>query len=360
MPPAPTQLRVLQEEFRSFVESSDLWPAYKKVENFFNNEELGYNRSLFVAMKRGKPVPEKYVTALVALLRDKPMMKEYLASKADGGKAGQSIPAIVELLTESPVARPALTVHLSDWFMRGLDGLVSLFTDFFWGELVRKGTICRTEDDVAKAVDMILIASGHYLAQPGEMLSDEEAVRLVEAITKISRQDYLEKVVESWRFASWSIAFAVIDRARVACSRVLPLTETVYEDIRSGQRSIDDCTIQDFVLPSRSLFIDAIGEKSESEYPHVDKRSKQQLRTLFLQFAYLSYNEHARQPLRILSLAGTPTYMKRAKKLGFRSVGACMHGTDIAIYEMNVREATFIPMIIKELQRRLFTPAESL
>jgi hypothetical protein len=200
---------------------------------------------------------------------------------------------------------------------------------------------------------MILTTTGRFLAG-GKTVTDEEAIGLVEAVTKISSHDYLANVIACWKIAPWSVAFAVIDRQRVACSRVVPLTESAYMEIRAGRLSIDACTASDMVMPSQLLFIDASGEKPEADYPFIKKRTAQQIRTTFLQVAYLSYVNNSNHTLQILTATCSPTAKKRARKYGFRPVGTCMHGSDIDLMEMDYREAIFVPMVVEQIQRRLF------
>jgi hypothetical protein len=309
-------------------------------------------------MKSGGVVPEKYVRATVELLWDERVLTDFLAMQDIPDQGPLTVDQVIEFVAGPLVSRPVPAPGAEDWFMKGLEGLVRLFTGYAWGNLVRDGTLCRDENDVRIAVNMILTTAGHHIAGGRTDISDERAIQLAESYVRLTRDQYLTHVLDGWRAAPWSLAFAVVDRRRVGCSRVLPLTISAYGDIRAGHRSIHACAAADLVQPSRFLFIESVGERPEKDFALVGSRTAQQLRTIFLQMAMLSLCDDAAEagpgmPLSILSIAGTPTDHKRARKFGFHPIGTRMAEFDKELMELDERRAWFLPLVVGYLQQRL-------
>jgi hypothetical protein len=245
-----------------------------------------------------------------------------------------------------------------DWFARGLDGVVGLFTGFARGQLVRPGTFCRDEDDVRAAVTLILTTIGRQLRRGGAGLPDAKAIELAEARMQLDMASYADRAVGLWRRSPWTIVYAVVDRVRVGCTLVLPLEESVYEELRAGRRTSHDCTGADLALPSRTLFIEAVGERPDSECPATAKASAQLVRMMFLQIARMSLDPDQpptgeERPIRMMSLAGTPKGEARIRRFGYRPLGVTMPGFDVELFEMEESRTWFVPLVLGYLQRRL-------
>jgi hypothetical protein len=154
---------------------------------------------------------------------------------------------------------------------------------------------------------------------------------------------------------------ARVRRRRQAPRRVqpvLPLTESAYGAVRSGNRSICACSAADLMQPSRFLFIEAAGDLPETKYALIGRRTAHQLRTIFLQMAIPSRDGAGRpscqqMPLSVLSIEVAPTYRKRALKFGFRPIGNRMHVMDKELLELDERKSWFLPLAVEYLQKRL-------
>jgi hypothetical protein len=266
------------------------------------------------------------------------------------------------MIADSDPARPALALPVEppslpennsfDWFIHLYERITDFCNDWFPDFSIREGVRCRSEEDVRLAVRMIMAGTGMHLVDSNTDITDDEAAGLKEIITSMSTDGYFERVIETWRAIPDSLAFAVSDNRRVGSLRILPITETAYEAIRSGKLSVDYCDMNNFVYPSNFLFWDALGELPAREYPFTERRTRQSVRVMFLMFAWLSYG--IAKPLRILSLGGTPELRRRAESLAIEPLGVRMPGSDLMVFEMNMRKASLVPVIVREVQRRLF------
>ena len=360
MPARNARFRALKDEFRLFLDERAAWPPAKLFPAKLKSKGGGRKTDIF-QMKNGGAVTEKYVIALVELIQNKPPLAEFLTRCGGVNQSTLTVDAIVDLVAGPVVQHAAPAPNADDWFLEGLDGLSKILTDYAWGELVREGTLCRDADDVETAVSMIFTCGGRHIAGGRRHLTAQEAIAVAEDYMRIRYDDYLRDALESWRAVPWTIAFSVIDRCRVGCSRILPLTDSVYEEVRGGHRTTHSCLARDLLLPSRSILIDTISEKPETEYPLVGKRTAQQIRTMFVQIAHLTPAVEARHfrqgaPFRVLCIGGTPKDEVRARKFGFRPVGTKMPGfdIDIALLELDEQKGAPFHLMVAFLQWRLF------
>lgn len=251
---------------------------------------------------------------------------------------------------------PACVHH--GWYMEGLDGLVGLFNDYIWGNLVRPGMLCEHEKDVREAVSMILSDLGRHIRGGATRLSDDDAIAIAEQHMKLSHDDYLGRALDLWRKEKWTFGFGVVDRQRVACSCVLPLRDFIYEEVRQGKRSTHGCLAPEVTSPSQTLLFEAVAQRPDIEYASIAKKTGQVIRTFFVQMARLSldassWGQHESRSLRILSFAGSPTNEQRLKRLGFRPTGTKMLGFGISFYELDERKGWLFRAVIHKLQERL-------
>jgi hypothetical protein len=357
MPVRSTRFRALSDEFRDFLDQRRGWPLVKRFPRALEDKGGGRKAVIF-QMKTGGVVPEKFVRATVELLWNERVLRDFLALGGVTDHGRLNVDQVMDLIAGPVMSHATPAPGADDWFMKGLDGLVRLFTDYAWGKLVREGTLCRNEDDVQTAVTMILTTAGHHISGRGPDLPAESAIEIAERYIGLTRDAYLTSVLESWRAAPWSLAFAVVDRRRVGCSHVLPLTESAYEEVRAGKRSVYACPAADFAQPSRFLFIEAVGDMPETKYALIGRRTAQQLRTIFLQMAILSRDDAAGPPgqqrkLRLLCIEGPPTDRKRAMRFGFRPTGTRMHIVNKELIEIDERKSWFLPLVVQYLQKRL-------
>lgn len=353
-----TRFRALNADFRSFMDDADAWPTIGAI--LLRLGKIGGGRRAdIVAMKKGSAVPEKCVRALAEVLTGNKALVEFWArtntAPADEGRTQGVVDHI-----SGPVLPHATSVDSEDWHLKGIDGLVGVFTDFIWRNLIPPGTLCKNESDVSTAVDMIMAATGRQAASDLK-LEREDAIKQAEYFMQISRDEYLRKVLDRWHAAKWTIAFATVDRRRVACSHILPLTEQSYEQIKAGNRCIHSYSSRDLAMPSCSLFLEAVSHRSDREYPSVSKKTSQAVRTIFVQLAAMSMGEGQRfdgRGLRILSMSGTRISDARLRRSGFQPTGTKMQGFDIEIMEMSERKAWWIPLVVGKLQERLLSETE--
>ena len=349
------RFRTLTDEFRRFLDGRGVWPLLKQFPRALEDKGGGRKADI-TRMKAGGTVPEKYVLALVELLRGKPALGEFLAMQGVADPGGSDANQLVEHVAGPVQSQAGPLDGDADQHMKGIDALLGLFTDFVWGKLIRSGTLCEHEADVRTAIALTMASIGRT-ASGDTALSAKEAIQAAERHMRIGHDDYLGRAIALWRVARWSIAFAVVDRQRVGCSIVLPLAEPAYEALRLGVRDSHACSPADLALPSRTLFLEAIAHRADAEYPAVHRKTGQLVRTIYVQLAVLSLDGpgplQADRPLRILSIAGNPTNAKRLRRSGFRPTGTTMPGFDVGLMELDQRKAWWTPAIVRKLQERL-------
>jgi hypothetical protein len=363
MPARNAGFRALRDDFRTLLDQRTAWPLVKWFPAALADKGGGRKLDIF-QMKAGAVVPEKLVRALVELIWDDPALADYLAAHGLTEHRRMTVQQVANLVAGPVLPHASPAPNATDWFAQGLDGLASLFGDFVWGRLVRAGTLCDNEEDVRKAVAMILASAGRQFHGGNGHLPAGEAIRIAERRWGITQNAYLGRVVGLWRKVPWTVAFAVADRQRIACSLVLPLKEPVYEEIRDGRRSATSCSDRDLAFPSRTLLLEALGQRTDLEYPCLSKKTAHALRSIMVHLAQLSLDEdcslyHAAPSPRILSVAGSCEHATHLRKLGFRTTGSRMPGFAGNVYELHERKGWLLYPVIHKLQERLLETSGS-
>ena len=348
--------RALKKEFCDWMYAQSAWP---KVSVIQRRVDGGSRTGTIVEMKKGAAVPEKCLLALIELLLEhhRPTLEAYLAEQGSPSSDTQSADVILERIAGPPGDKPMPPPDGEDWFLQGLNGLFDALEDFMFGKnLIPEGALCRTEDDVRYATEMMMKSLGRRTLRGRKPPNEEHLIRLAENYMKINQEEYVARDLKLWQAVPWTIVFAVIGKQRVGCTRILPLKKSAYEAFRDGERSVNFCAPDDLDFPSWYLLIENVGELPESEFPSA-KRTRQLLRTICLQLARLSLFPHTdktrKHKLHILSFAGTPTNRNRLMKFGFRSNGNRMAVNDVEMMELDRRKGFRLRLMVRLMRDRL-------
>lgn len=347
MPSENVDRYVLREDFRRFMSDRE-WPPSKNFPARFEDRGFKYNKTYVPDMKKGSSVKIHYIIVLIDFLKllKVDLLHEY---NPDICKTSSTL-EIIELIAEpAPLGtkRPALG---KNWFLEGIGGAANSFTKLFTSEIVRPQMLCKSEASVKKAADLIYITAGRLIAD-NEEIDAVHAINLAEEATLLPLHNYYKHAIDAWLFNPWTIAFATVDRERVGCWRVLPLTDEAYDDVYNGRRSIDACTVEDFVMPSGSIYIEAMGERQD--FSDISTRTEQLIHCLFIQVAQLSMGRQKISPLRIMTMYVGKTNESYAKPFGFVHTGTSMQDMGFPLMEMDQDKGAIMHLIIKRLQELL-------
>ncbi len=359
MPPRNRGFRALNEDFRRLLDRRNAWPLTKWFHKL-REPYGGLKDETITRMKSGASVPEKYIRALIDLLRvhGNSVLVEYINGKNLQAPLEAKTDDFLDILAGPPAPLPAADEHDKDWLVSGIEGISNLFTEFLFAkQLVHSLMRCRSEDEAQKAVAMIVGNLGQSRQRGRQQPTPEEAIRNAERVMAISHEAYLARILELWRAVPETVAFAVVDGMRVGSSIVLPLKQKTYEALRDGKRSTHSCGPSDLAYPSDYLLFEALSERPDRPLPWLHKRTRQQVRTLFLQSAMLSLpadpSTICRRTVRILSFAGNPANLTRLKRIGFVPTGTRMPETGVPMLELDPQKGWLIKHILDRLHERL-------
>lgn len=355
MPRSPTPLRELEPPFRKFVDDRAGWPPLKQFPRVL--EAMGGGRKAdIVRMKGGGAVPVKFIRALIELLEGGPILGGYWAGHHAGRPMPDSPGEWLDALSREAPAGGEAGDRGSNWFERGTSGLVDLFTGYVWGPMLGAEMICRSEAEVSHSVEMCFGTVGQHLASSkGGGEPAEGPIALAERQMRIPLGDYRRRALSWWKFQDRTILFATVDRVRVGCSIVLPVTRDAFERILRGELIPYDCTPDQLQYPSNFLVIESLADRCDHDCRAPIRKTAQQVRTLFYQVACLSPRpglpgDPASQ---IIAFAGTPETQERLRRFGFARTGNRLPQLGLDIMLMDERKAWIIPAVISQIRKRL-------
>lgn len=250
-------------------------------------------------------------------------------------------------ITDLPPAKQSKK-GLDDLFLRGVEWLAS---QFHQSVEVPAAAWTTSRRKITEAVKSLHKSVGMHAKNEGTVdpiTPDEEAA---DQVLHTTRQVVIEKIL-AWKQFNESTTLLAHDtnKTRVGMSTILPLTESAYEKVRTGQVRNWDLTEADLDLMSTHLLIFALGEWSDRLESVTKKAATRAVfRCTVAQFGRL-VPTGAERSCRCLAMA--THHHARAQLLAnrFRPCGTVMPGTPIPVYELILSELPWVnfPALIRQ------------
>jgi hypothetical protein len=314
-----TYLR-LSPHFIARIEGDPMgWPARDSFRDFYR--ENGYRGSIehcWADLTLGQAVPDKIALGFV----------EYLRAKRRGFADLTPESACISVRPDEPEDHKAVW---PEW-RTILHAVIERFEDC-------PEMYFESAEEVRRAAGVIVRCVGYKIARPGEALDGESCLVRGMAMMGRSADDYARWLCALWERDRHTVMAPVHRPAngpieRLGVSVILPLMESAFRRFWSGEIGDQEIAASVLQVPSKYLFIDALGEPPETlAGPH--ERSAAQAQCMLYQQAYFSRGQ--RHPI-LFTIAANPQYKERLKREGFREVGTCLHGTDVPIVALCHRE----------------------
>lgn len=199
-------------------------------------------------------------------------------------------------------------------------------------------------DDLAEA-QMIEVGKG--LVQRRLRANSNALIAAAENRMQRSLQDFKVHLIDCWRSVPDCVWLAVSGKKPIGGSVILPLTKDAYMRVRAGKLADKDVLSNtDLQIPSRHLLFSVFAPLPGPRYRHLPGiRSALRIRKVLQHIALLISSPcPSKEPVSILSFAGTPENGRGLTQKEFKLVGANLHGFDIPLYELVLPAPEFSPM----------------
>jgi hypothetical protein len=300
----------------------------------------GIRKGEYAALKAGEPVAERYILALVCLIRQTgpdssefvrlaSLVEEFLAAEGECSQEQLTDEDLINCLCTPPLDRQtACSTRVSDWLISGFVSLPDVFS--FKRDLRQCLWLCESMEDVCDAIRWLFITAGRTQTK-NEVLPSAAAVGVCESILRCSMQQYQHRVLQWWRHDPWTVVMSRGRNRPGGASIILPMQPAVYEEIRRGRRFILDCGPDCGQFPSDRLMFEAIGGRPFDEGGESADATRSLLIMSLFQIAHLSRS--CEDTLRILAFVFDDLQRKRAVSFGYRPTDTHMHTTDWELFE---------------------------
>lgn len=243
---------------------------------------------------------------------------------------------LVDLTLDCPKHREA---RIGDFFLLGMRPLVEKLTG---GHRLRETAFFKSQSDVERATEITLRDFGAcYWESDAEPTSDEliETARRVGGLPAV--EDYHRQLGSFWQFNPLTIIYAVTSsKNKVGVSCVLPLSETAYNEVREGKKSVFELSTSDLVWTSNRqlIFIGAVRKDDKNQTPTTEQ-TKCLASSIFIQIAMMATDPL--EDLQVLSFGGTPDNEKRLEQNGFVDLGINEPTLKVPLFEINKGQPSF-------------------
>ena len=338
--------RAFTDQYRAHLDQHGGPPSEATLKHWFK-EQCRYTGGVTTHMRRGTPVPEKYLIAFVALLvaaespnddlalrRARRTTLEFLARFGVTELTPATAPAILAHICYPPAPRAERTHHALDYLRRPILALGEFVDMRMLDSHVRGCPDGRLEE----AVKWMYTRVAQDTPQGRPNMPIAEVNRLASGFMGLSAAEYVERARRWARAFRWTVVLAWHKNEPLGMSIVLPVTPQAYQEILDGKRTPYDCTSNDLMVPSTHLVIEAAAERPEF-VGRARPNPTQSLRiALLFQIGALARCNrlHGPQTLRILSFAGTPTNELRLRDTGFLPTGRTLPRPKVSLFEFRL------------------------
>lgn len=335
--------RALAEAFLLELERRGGMPKTAAIKLWFKEHYGGIRTNTASALRQGTYVPERIVTGFVEMLvrgsanpkfaQGCVTLAAFVAQRGIQPLSLDRLEAILSHACTSPREAlpdgPGGQQASPDLLRSGAARLAG----FDVKQFLASARGCRSLVDISRATDWLFVTHGRALAAQGASASPKDAVRATEEHLRISRNTYRDRLA-AWQAKNpWSVVIARRDAKDVGTSIVLPVADTAYDAVRSGQRVSFACSPDDLLKASRSLIVEAVGENHEA--PNRQDATEAMTMALIVQLCALT--RHGTWPgrprYRWLSFGGTPVNRVRLASNGYVATGGTMALTGEDLWE---------------------------
>lgn len=331
----------LTKDFGAHYNASNVpWPDIRKLNSHVlaSGGVRGFENNSIAKLKRGKPVPERCMRAVIDYLvqseptggdpdirRRNEIVDSFMIQRV--GHSSRDVDALLGALAQ--VAKPSQ-------FLRTIigSGLKPFMALFRWTAHPEKYMrACRDEAEVHEAVEWMYVALGRAIRPEGACR--EEAIELASERMQIGLEDYQRQAATWWRVNPATVVVADDGGERRGMGIALPLKDSAYMAVRSGQQKSYECLAADIEPSSPNLLIEALATAPPKKGNKVVAFGRALYCAALCQHAHLT--DHATGEsefwMRTLTFAVTPAMEKWLVDCRYEPTGATMAGTDIPIYE---------------------------
>ena len=320
----PRAERTLSEEFLDFM--GEHWPTPKSFQGWMRKHHDGIRNGIYSQMITGNAVKPTYVVRLVDFFFANAKAKlhaesaalffEYLRSKGVGDPMSQSPAQLADKL---------LQVDEDDYLQKGISGILDAFRGSRFVEAYTQG--CK-EKDIPEVIRWLFITVGRDADPRQAPDSIEAAINAAEERMQITMDQYTELALRWWAYDQWTVVRARGTSSAIGMTAILPLKSDTYQSLRRGELAVKDLNASHLQRPSRHLLIEAVSERPVDAGGNNGNVTRRLLASVFSQGSILShcYGKEAKQPLHILTRAGTPKNGRRATSLSYKKTGNSFRG----------------------------------
>lgn len=198
-------------------------------------------------------------------------------------------------------------------------------------------SVCREPAYITEFWNAQILAMGQDRVSKGDRRDFEKVAVAAESFLGISRQQLKQFYFRIWNYLPETIWLVNSGKRVIGCSFILPLSDTAYEQVRSGQTSIYEFGVNELQIPSRNLVISGFVTFPSFTPPRLlGGWTAIRIRKL-LQHGALLLGDDPREtrPLRTLTAIRNEKDEAQLRLKGYVDTGNCLYGCDNSkIYEL--------------------------
>lgn len=329
----PGPKRALLPDFCEHLHVFGAWPTEPQFEASARLLAGGYAGGTLTELRRGNPVPAQYCRVLTKIRlepgqeRLQEAFEQFLASR------GVDVASATDMEILDGVCRP-IGDDEDDWVIAGEKSYGRLFT--MQRMLSRVCRPCKDAREVMDAVRWQYIDCGRFRRRdPG--LPAKDAIAVTEMMGQFGLAEHQHRIVQWWKREPRTMMLIMGSKRPIGMSRVFPLTEEVWNEVRAGNRSFHSVFPHEMLMPSNFIIHDMFAQRSVDEGGEAKAYTMAGMITILRQYGtFANVKFPAESDFNCLSIATNDIARERLKGNGYKPVGTKMHLSDVDIYERRI------------------------
>jgi hypothetical protein len=320
------------------MDKHDAWPPTKNFEAWMREHTDGIRNGVYSRMMKGLAFDPKYAVGFASYLLHLNQTNANLPTAVAFREHMQSVNSVNPAnMSHANVAEHLLENDDNDYFLRGFFGVLDAFLHAFSGKTTFKHILqgCTRPEQVHEAVRWLYVWAGKELSAGRSRHSLQELIAKTETHISIPLPTFQEMAQRWWQYDDWTVVLARGKRSPTGMSIVLPLRSEIYDAFRNGAMSLKDIGPADLQRPSRRLLVVAIAQRLPEIGGDAGNTSKNLMASLVGQVSILAgtTDTKADDPLRLLTVAGTPQNRRRLEAMRYVSTGNSTRGDGLPLFE---------------------------
>jgi hypothetical protein len=331
--------KTLRKLNSSFVKHQHLltsWPRGGSTATWLREvAEIPVSSGVYTAMKKGQPVPEKFLLGWCRMLKEKPGLEMESIRRSVGRYLGVSdwtsvsIDDLVNQLVSPPLDLKRYFGLRKDFMAAG-----GVFDRIFRSRsnVARAARLCQTPEHIEQMISWMYITAGREIGD--ENISPDEAIAISNKRIKLSVNEFASRTLQWQRYDPWTIVVAKEDDASIAMCLILPVSQETYHSVRQGELCPEEISTDQLQAPTNHVIVEGIAIRpNEDGMPRMNPTLAIMRLGISQVGAFVFPRGYKPGTIRILTFGGTPRSEVRLKAQGYKPVHKSTAKTKAPMFE---------------------------